>query len=195
MRDKGSHRTPALGTASSVSPRELSPTRLRGEQAEGSPRAPSCPSTYRQHNHGPCRAADPVSSRQPRPSRGTLVEGKGEISSHRAGRSQAVRSGLAAPLPRTHAGMHRQERWDACGPSPGCGAALAPSQPFPTALYLISRVPGQPWEPRWSQGTCFPLRRTRRHVNALVSLIPPHSSPSLLTTGPGGPGGPSNRRP
>lgn len=196
MRDRGSYWPPALGTASSVSPRELSPARLGGEEAGGSPKVLSCPSTYRQHDHGPRRATDPGSSRQPRPSRGTLVERRrGGISRHRAGRSQAVRSGLAAPSPRAHAGMHRQDRRDACGSNPAAGAAPAPSQPSPSAPYLISGVPGQPWKPRWSQGTCFPLQRTQRHVNALSSPTPPQSSPSLLTAGPGGPGGPSNRQP
>lgn len=121
VRDKGSHRTPALGTASSLSPRELSPARLHRQQAAGSPRIPSCPSTYRQHDHGPRRAADSISSWQPRPSCGTLAEGKRGISRHHAGRSQAVRSGLAAPSPRMHAGMHRQDCRDACGPSPATG--------------------------------------------------------------------------
>lgn len=35
VRDKGSHRTPALGTASSLSPRELSPARLHRQQEQG----------------------------------------------------------------------------------------------------------------------------------------------------------------
>lgn len=116
VRDKGSHQTPALGTASSVSPRELLPARLHREQAAG-----SCPSTYRQHDHGPRRAADSISSWQPWPSCGTLAEGERGISRHHTGRSQAVRSGLAAPLLHMHAGMHWQDCRDACSPSPAAG--------------------------------------------------------------------------
>lgn len=134
VRDRGNHRTPALRTASSVSPRELSPAGLRREQARGSPRVPSCPSTYRQHDHGPRRAADPVSSWQPRSSRGTLAEGKPGISCHGAGRSQAVRSGLAAPSPRAYAGMHRQDRRDVCSPSPAAGQ-LWPRHSLPRLLH------------------------------------------------------------
>lgn len=175
---------------------ELSPTRLCGELAGGSPRAPSCPSTHRQHDHGSRRAADPVSSRQPRPSRGTLAEGKGgdKPSSHRQKPGCQVRA-CSSITPRVcrHAPAGPPGR---LRPQPCRGAALALSQLSPSAPYLISGVPGQPWEPWWSQGTCFPLRRTPwKHVNPLSSPIPPHSSPSLLTAGPGGPGGPSNRRP
>lgn len=85
--------------------------------------------------------------------------------------------------------MQRHGHRDACGPTAGPGAGQL-SLPL-SAPYLLSGVPGQPWEPRWSQGSRFPLRRTRRRVNAWASASPPRcSTPCSLPQGPGVPAAP-----
>lgn len=173
---------------------ELSPTRLRRELGPRGPRpVPALTGNMIMVPAGPRIPSAPGSPGRPA---GPWRRGKGgdKPSSHRQEPGCQVRAcSSIAPRVCRHApaGLPGRLR-----PQPCRGAALALSQLSPSAPYLISRVPGQPWEPWWSQGTCFPLRRTpRKHVNPLSSPIPPHSSPSLLTAGPGGPGGPSNRRP